>query len=545
MTTPARRRGRRPESTAAQEAEALTPSRSTVANTRIRNVPGAIIGHYNLPNSTDDTEALTAAAQVVHGPNVAQTSKAQWKKMPWQQESWELRKEIGEFRFAGDRVARGVSRVVFFGAKVENPMNAPTPVEDGPALDLAQGMFGSRARTQQVTKRAAQHLSFAGESLFVISEDEHGNHTLEPRSTNEVTGSGTNWKLNDGIENRNLRDDELVVRCWIPDPEYSALPDCPARAVLSNARTLRELSKHTSAQVESRLAGAGMLLVPQEIEALAGQGASGFDDEDDIDPFVRDLMVSMVTPVKDRDSASALVPFVAKLPAELIDKIKHITFTTPLDPQAKDLRSEEIRRIALGMDAPPEVLLGMGSGGANHWSAWQISEDEVTLSISPVAATICHALTVGWYQPALEQLGVPDWDKYQIWFDTSPLALRPDRSKDAQSLFDKDELSAEALLRESGFDDDDVPDDTERTRRLMIRLLDANPNFAYALLPAIVPNIDRSVIDALTGVTAAPANNPGDENPTPSRGAGTADRTDTAIPDPPDSTITPDDGATP
>ncbi|OLT33650.1 hypothetical protein BJF84_21180 [Rhodococcus sp. CUA-806] len=473
--------------------------------------------------------SLTAAAKVIHGSNVASSTKAQYKKQTWQNESWELRNQVGEFRFAGDRVARAVSQVKFFGAKLDNPLNDPDPLTEGPAYELSNGMFGVRARTQQSIKRAAQQLGFVGESLLVVSEDEYGNHKFDPMSTTELTGAGQSWTVNDGLEPRKLRDDELVIRCWSPNPEQSGLPDCPARAVLSSARTLRELSKHTSAQVESRLAGAGLLFIPKEIEVMAGQGDPDRGDEDDeeIDPFIADLMDMMMTALSEPDSAAALVPLIAKVPAEFVDKIKHVTFSTPLDPQAKDLRAEEIRRIALGMDSPPEVLLGMSSG-ANHWSAWQISEDEVTLSVLPVAATIAHALTVGWYQPALQQLGVADWEKHQIWFDASSLELRPDRSKDAQALFDKKELSAASLLAENGFDEDDAPDDKERATRELWALVSAQPQLGPALIPYLIPNLPQSVLDALSGIvpddtpeevndTEPSATPPDESNPLPTR----------------------------
>ncbi|SNS58878.1 hypothetical protein [Rhodococcoides kyotonense] len=524
MSAPIRRR--RPESTASIEAARLKAKsqRTTITRRKMREVPGAIVAHINIPydgggDLSQGHHSLTAAAKIVHGGNVASSSKAQFKKQAWQKDSWELRSQVGEFRFAGDRIARAVSQVKFFGAKVDDPLAEPDALTEGPAFELSNGMLGDKARTQQSVKRAAQQLSFSGESLLVVSQDDNGRHHLDPMSTTELTGAGKTWTVNDGIEPRKLTDDELVIRCWTPDPEQSALPDCPARAVLSNARTLRELSKHTSAQVESRLAGAGMLLLPKEIEIAAGQGdpERGDEDDDEIDPFVADLMDMMMTALSDPDSAAALVPLIAKVPAEYVDKIKHLTFATPLDPQASNLRAEEIRRIALGMDSPPEVLLGMGS--SNHWSAWAVGEDEVTLAVIPTAATIAHALTIGWYQPALQQLGVPDWDRHQIWIDASALKLRPDRSKDAQALYEKKELSAKSMRAENGFDEDDAPEDEERINRELWALVSAQPQLGPALIPYLVPGLPQEVLDALSGIV--PDDTPEEVNDTPSDAAPT------------------------
>ena len=57
----------------------------------------------------------------------------------------------------------------------------------------------------------------------------------------------------------------------------------------------------------------------------------------------------MLTPLQNRNSAASIVPLIAKVPGEWVDKVRHITFDSPLDPMAKDMREEAIRRIGLGM----------------------------------------------------------------------------------------------------------------------------------------------------------------------------------------------------
>jgi hypothetical protein len=57
----------------------------------------------------------------------------------------------------------------------------------------------------------------------------------------------------------------------------------------------------------------------------------------------------------------------------------------------------------------------------------------------------------------LEELRVPDARSYAVWFDTSNLTQRADRSAEAIQLFQLGQLSGEALRREAGFDEDDAP----------------------------------------------------------------------------------------
>ena len=54
-------------------------------------------------------------------------------------------------------------------------------------------------------------------------------------------------------------------------------------------------------------------------------------------------------------------------PDDAIDKPRLLTFWSELDAATMELRNEAIRRFALGMDLPPEQVLGMsgntGTGG--------------------------------------------------------------------------------------------------------------------------------------------------------------------------------------
>jgi hypothetical protein len=272
-----------------------------VAARQIRE--GAVVTALTIPSGSGDRPdvSVTAAAQVVYGGTLARPVKRP-AAQTWQKEAWELRREIGEFRFSGDRVARAVSLCRLFVAEVpEQDEQDVEPLADGPVYELGQQLFGSKAHVQQAMKKAGQHLGFNGETLLVISQDpESKQMTWQPYSSTEVTGSGNSQAINDGVTQKKLTDHDLVVRCWTPDPEQSGLADCAARAVLPVARELRGLTQHTSAQIDSRLAGAGLLIVPQSIEVLAGQG-SPQEEGDQLDPFVWSLLESMTVPIANRD----------------------------------------------------------------------------------------------------------------------------------------------------------------------------------------------------------------------------------------------------
>src|SRR3546814_9449478 len=89
-------------------------------------------------------------------------------------------------------------------------------------------------------------------------------------------------------------------------------------------------------------------------------------------------MEAMHPPFRDRASAAAVVPLTVPIPDDgtgrsAADYVHAQTFHTPFDEETRELREEAIRRLALGQDAPPELLLGVGN--MNHWGAWLVQAD--------------------------------------------------------------------------------------------------------------------------------------------------------------------------
>ena len=493
---------RRPDSTARRRA--VVPRRR-----ERQGPPGALVTSFN-PNlfgppwhqQAHSSRSLTAAARILK-TNIDGLIEGR-VRIPaesWQAEIWELLEEVPELRFVADRQAAAVSQCRLFIGRKGAADAQPTPVEDGPIFEMSQAMFGDTAATAQNLWRAGLHLVVNGETELVITDDGGSNRSWAAWSAQEVTGSAdTGWKINDGVDSWDLRDMDLLVRCWRPSPNRQQMAHSQARAVMPIARELIGLTKYVGAQIDSRLAGAGLLLVPQGIVPMRGQGYS--DDTS----FSAALLTSMTVPVGDRDSAASLVPLIAEVDPALIDKVQHIKFDSVLDPKAHELRDEAIRRIGLGMDSDPSVLLGMNS--ANHWSGWLISEDEVRLSVAPTTATICYSLTVGWLQPYLRAAGVDDADEYVVWFDATPLELRPDRSKDSQTLGERGLLSDATVRRENGFSDADAPTSDEAQRSMLIRLLIGAPALAPILLPLLGITVPDPVLEDARQIANANSGSP-------------------------------------
>lgn len=848
---PNRRRRLRPATDS--HVEHYRPTPTGRRRVQLRHVPvnrTVVFSERPIENSQGEfVDSLTAAAQVVTGPQHKyipgrDTTKGRPGVQKWQGEVWDLRDETPELRFLGDRTARAASRVTLFIGKKDNPVDDPTPVTDDPVIsDLNEQLFGNAGQVAQVMKRAAQHVTNNGETYLLISQDpDTGRLTWQAYSSSEVSGSAqTKLTVSDGMNSREVAEDEILTRAWNPHPKQLAFPDCPVRACLPIARELKALTQMVSAQTDSRLAGAGVLLLPEGIQSAFDLQAPDDWPEDQEYTVGDELTDYMTTPISDRASAASVVPYILTVAPEMVDKIKHITFDSPLDPKLPELRGEAIRRLGLGMDSDPSVLLGMT--GANHWckdestevftqdrgwithhdlqigdiiltlnhesgdaewqpvqgiyrarvenepmlsmesgshsslstdehrwpilktglkvagsrrrwttsgegfsagdrvpvaaplgngpevakwdddfvrlmaaftsdgsilryesgtqyvrivkfdaweiaelrrvirsvfgrevaehhhptrtidgisfvlhadesqalialadekkaihrefidqlttaqlhlflnamielgdgvtsgsartfyqvepsrldavemaailagykvtrgqrnqqtgfgteplhwlrvtpartsfaphycerrwveytgvvwcpttpnrtwfarrngqvfytgnSGWLVSEDEVKLGVEPVVATVCHGMTIGALHPILTSMGVADPESYVVWLDATPLQLRPDRSKDAQALYDKGALSGEAMRRENGFGDDDAPTKQEAERALLIDLLKGAPSLAPILLPKLGIEIDQPVLSDAQKIVQATEGEPTTSEPAP------------------------------
>ena len=113
----------------------------------------------------------------------------------------------------------------------------------------------------------------------------------------------------------------------------------------------------------------------------------------------------------------------------------------------------------MGMDCPPELLLGAGS--MNHWGAWLSSIETVRQHITPAVELICDALTTQYLWPVLTSafgMSQEEARRHVVWYEVEHLIVRPNRVGEAVDLFDRGIISAAAVRRESGYEEQDAPD---------------------------------------------------------------------------------------
>ncbi len=396
----------------------------------------------------------------------------------WQTEAWGFYDgRLGEFTEGVDWLARALSRVRLVPAIQRATTDEPELLEKGPAVDLLAEFAGGTDGQAQMLSALTTHFTVPGESWLtgegtstgvewvVRSSDEiregrsknaRGERIPEVIDDASAASSRVQWRPLDPLEG----DEWNVVKLWARHKRYRHLPSSPAKAALPDLRRLELVNRHIDATLQSRLASAGVVTFPNEMTFPVRP-----EFQDEPDPFVAEWIETAREAIATPGTAAAVIPIPIKGPGEHLDKITHIAFASPLDEHILELRVALIKGIATTLHMPAEYLTGVGD--LNHWSLSQLGEDAIKEYVAPVAEVICHSLTRGYLWP---MLGEGSHDEV-LWYDASELAQRPDRSENAVAAYDRLEIKGEAFRRETGFDEDDKPDDAELEQMALKALL--------------------------------------------------------------------------
>lgn len=455
----------------------------------------------------------------------------------WQGEAWEYYDAIGEIKYAFNLVGSVVSRIRLYAAVVDSPSETPVNVHNSKTIDerLAAAAERALARLDSayggqagLLKDAALNLAVSGECYLVQFPARPGSGTQESwdiRSTDELQVDARNNYVvvprrdlaSGGRTGQNvvqLPKTAFVGRIWRAHPRYSEEADSSLRGLLDLCAELLLLNRTFRATTRSRL-NAGALYLPDGLSVAGSPDPDyPYDDENDLNPgltveeaedeFEDQLIDAMTTPIRDEDSASAVVPLIIRGPAELGDKIKQFKFERSFDPALAQRADRVLERILQGLDVPKDIVTGLAN--VKYSNALQIDESLYKAHIEPLMLLIADALTVVYLRPALLSSGFTEEDvkKIVVWYDPSQVATRNDRAADADSGFDKMAISYETWRRAHGFSNQDAPDAKEIAIRMMIEHGAVSPELTQAMIGALAPDVMKSVRDAQQAESVAP-----------------------------------------
>jgi hypothetical protein len=520
---PSQPKRKRTKSTFSRSTQIIqAPKPSTISSVFTNTAQAAI---YSTPRT------LTAAAAQIKVNDKGEFEQFRIRRSAgssaWQAEAWEYYDAIGEIKYAFNLVASVVSRIRIYAAVIDDPSETPISVRQSELIDDRLGAAAERALARLnsayggqagLLRDAALNLSVAGEcylvqmpakpsqrlpeSWDVRSVDEV---TTDPRGGFNVIGRREQSTTTQGGVGQasKLGKDAFVGRIWRSHPRFSDEADSSLRGLLDLCAELLLLNRTFRATARSRL-NAGALYLPDGLSvASQGDGDFPYDSEDGIgagftaeeaeDEFEEQLMDAMTTPIRDEESASAVVPLIIRGPAELGDKIKQFKFERSFDPALAERSDRVLERILQGLDVPKDVVTGLAN--VKYSNAMQIDESLYKAHIEPLMLLIADALTVVYLRPYLIANGFEESqvNKIVVWYDPSAIATRNDRATDADAGFDRMAVSANTWRRAHGFSDADAPTPKELSIRLLQERGVFTPEFTEAMLSAIAPEVINTV----------------------------------------------------
>lgn len=402
----------------------------------------------------------------------------------WQYEAYRHINICGEARYAATLFAAIAGRAEIGVSEGQTLAHKSKWVVDGPEVEaLAELAPTVRERTKLI-RDYMLHRIIAGECYLIARDrqdtDPEGTDPIwEIVAVTELQKVGDLWRVrHDNGNFIDLNSTDPVIRMWNPDPENRREAWSPFRSLLPTLREIEWLTGHIFTQVRSRMMSAGVWFLPDNLtfappppDSVEG-GAEAIAAMNDAEQFMLSLAASSMEMLDAEEVSFPSVVMADAASLAAIDQNKLIKFWSEIDDKAMTLRDDAIRRFALGMDLPPEQVLGAAamsgkgaSGAMNHWGQWALDEQTITSHIEPALDDFVGTLTT-----AFLRLVVEGTDKI-IGYDTTSLRLRPDRSKEAVELYDRGVLKAKVMVREVGFDpENDMMDETEHRLWLLNRI---------------------------------------------------------------------------
>ena len=415
-------------------------------------------------------QALTAASEPILDLSTSFRSTMSSRGDNWQSLAWEMYDRVGELRYYVGWRSGSCSRVRLVASTIDRATGKPTGgiPDDDPnserVKEIVRSIAGGPLGQSQLIKRVVESVSVAGESWVAILDTDEPNLpdntpqmswlALTRDEVKTAAAGGVEIELPSGGRHQFDPETDSIFRIWNPRARRASEPDSPVRATLDSLHEIVRTTKTISNASKSRLIGNGIVFVPEEMSIPATQGPTsdktGLADQAALigTPAVKQLQELLwqvaTTAYDDDDSMAALIPMFATVKGEHVKNVSHLKFDNQVTQIAIQVRNDAISRLAMGLDVSPERLLGLGSN-TNHWTAWQISDEDVQLHINPIMELICQALTAQVVNKVLIAEGLNP-QNYTLWYDATGLTNDPDKSSAANAAWNSGAINGAAYI---------------------------------------------------------------------------------------------------
>lgn len=443
-----------------------------------------------------DDVALTAAGRIMPDDPRANIL---FRYERWQDEVWDYLDTVGEFGYGHWWLAQAISRVRLVAAVRVRGESEPKILQEGPAADLM-----AEVSNPENNEAFGLHIPLVGKCYLVGRREPLIGMHWSVCSGDEIRpargGSGRRIASFFGGEARGRSVqlgrweiqvepgrwemiEGMVAEIRHPHPRFGWLSISQSKSAIPILREITLYDKHIIATLVSRIAMNGILLFPEEMTFPVNP-----QFKDAPDPFIAEWIEITSRNIKNPGSASAALPYPMRVNGAFLDKIKHLTFFTPVDQSLIQQRAQAIERLATTMNISKERITGLGE--VNHWGAWEIKDDEVSQHVVPPVELVCQALTKTYLRPLLaaagQDLRTEDGDEIIAWYDAGELTQKPDLSENADKAWQNGTINARAYMRTLGFEESDMPTNNELVQIILLR-------------QALSPGADPVYLEELTG----------------------------------------------
>lgn len=440
--------------------------------------------------------AVLAAAMPLEGREGKQAWQNSTGDASWQKTAWYYYDAVGELRFAFNWLANAVSRATLYAAELDPETGLITgPTEDTRAQAVADTILGGAENRPQLQSTMALHWQVPGETfILVIPQGGSRPDRWTVLSRNGLRERGGSWSFKDpltGVWTKLRVGQDKVIRVWSPHPDDQAHADSAMRPANPICQEIEKASQNIVARLDSRLAGNGIMFLPQGLDFPTADGEPA-----DAQSFMKLLLEASEAAISNPGTAAAHVPIMAQVPDEMIPNLVngHVDLATALDSAVPELREAAITRLGRTLDMPREIALGQ-IAEANHWSAWQVEETTYKIHVEPFLLKLGMALTAEFFRPALTAMGEGSPERFVLAWDITEVVSRPNDSEDTNYLWEQGLVSADWVRGKYGVPDEAIPDDDEVFLRRLERAVQVAPTLAA----------DAQIAQTLFGLEVAPA----------------------------------------
>lgn len=463
------------------------------------------------PEAATSIGAITASGETYRVASYSDATHLSLLRQEWQKRAYDIYDTEGHLYYAANYIGSALARIKLVAAKRpkdDGDTSKPEIITSGPIYEAVRNITSEKGGQSGILRSLGKNVFLAGEAWMIAEDIEGLGQSWEAVSVEELVTPAGDKRFHrrklPGAQPIPLQEGALPIRIWKEHPRYSEWADAGVRSCIEILEKIVTLNRAEKAIARSRLAGSGILGLPQELVPPSWQNQSANPNDMESNPLYQAIAESMTAPLADESHPASVVPLILIGPKDAVNGIKYEEMSRTFDTKAAQLSIQNgIEQVANTLELPKEILLGTGE--ATHWSAWAIKEDTFQAHIQPLIELICVALTSTYLRQALKRLspdalrkaGVENPDDVMVWYDASELVIRPDKGDKALGLHDRFAISDDALRRETGFGQEDAPSEEEYAKRVGIKM--ADPKMALTGKPTELPAPAPGALPAPTG----------------------------------------------